>query len=113
MIPMGTVMTVCMILGVIMGSKPPAVSHFPHSLQRATGLVVLVAGVWNVFWYGLQHLTEFWGLAALISGILMMVTATYILDEKSVPQGLHKLRPWVLLSLLACALTYGITIARL
>jgi hypothetical protein len=113
MIPMGTVVTVCMITGVVMAAGLPLVKDIPVLIKRLMGLLVLAAGLWNVFWYGFQHFREFWGMAALLSGTLMIVTAIFILDETRLPAGLRKAKPVVLVLLLGCSLMYGITIARL
>ena len=35
-------------------------------------------GLWNFGWYGLQHTGSFWGLVALVSGFVLMVSSLYI-----------------------------------
>ena len=77
------------------------------------GSIVLAAGLWNVFWYGVQHFTEFWGLAALISGALMIQTSLYIFRVDRLPVVLLRVKPLVLILLLGCALMYAIKIASL
>jgi hypothetical protein len=74
---------------------------------------VPAAGLWNVLWYALQNLTEFWGIAALISGMLMITTAGYVLVPSKLSGWLLGLRPVILFLLLGCAMLYAITIARL
>ena len=110
---MGTVVTVCMISGVIMAAQLPLMKSLPALVNRLVGAVVFAAGLWNVLWYGLQHLREFWGIAALVSGVLMIVTAIYILDETRLPAGLRRAKPVVLGLLLGCSIIYAVTIARL
>jgi len=115
MLPMGTIMTVAMFVGLIV-SIPYVLnknlSPMPKWASIALGSVVMLAGAWNVFWYALQHLNEYWGIAALVSGILMMITAAYIFGV-ALPAWLVKAKPIVLFALLACMLHYGYTIYSL
>ena len=114
--PMGTIVTVCMLIALIFAGPyalKKGLKPLPAFIAIPVGIVVFAAGFWNVFWYALQHLTEFWGIAALISGALMMVTAAYIMRFNKLPNTLQKARPVVLLGLLICMLLYGITIYRL
>jgi hypothetical protein len=113
MIPMGTVVTVCMFTGLIIAAPLPMLKSIPSRLKKISAYVVLAAGLWNVLWYGLQNLTEFWGMAALVSGVLMIVTAVYILAPSRLPGWLVLAKPVVLTLLLGCAMLYSITIARL
>ena len=75
MLPMGTIVAVCMLFGVIFAARLPVIRSCPDIIQKLIGWVLLAAGLWNTLWYGLQHLTEFWGISALISGVLMIITA--------------------------------------
>ncbi len=109
MLPMGTIMACSMFLGLILA----VFENLPAPIRKPLGVVVLAAGLWNVCWYAVQHLTEFWGQAALISGVLMIITAFYIINPSRLPGVLLKLKPLVLLLLLGCGLLYGITIYRL
>ena len=116
MIPMGTVMAGCMIVGVLCASRLPGlklIQRLPVWLRSLPALLVFAAGAWNVFWYALRHITEYWGVAALISGILMMLTAVFIFDETRLPAAIQKLRPVILLLLLLSAVHYAVTIYRL
>ena len=113
MIPMGTVVSVCMFIGLIVAAPLPVLKSIPILLRRICACVVMAAGLWNVLWYGLQHFSEFWGMAALTSGALMIVTAAYILAPSRLPGWLVLAKPVVLTLLLGCAMLYSITIARL
>ena len=93
MIPMGTVVTVCMFTGLLVAAPLAALKNIPILLRKICAGVVMVAGLWNVLWYGLQHFAEFWGMAALISGLLMIVTAAYILAPSRLPAWLVLARP--------------------
>ena len=113
MLPMGTIVTVCMFIGLIAAADLPILNKLPKPLTKAAAVLVLAAGLWNALWYGLQHLTEFWGLAALVSGILMIIVALYVLASEKLPQVIRKAKPIVLVVLLGYALMYAITIIRL
>jgi hypothetical protein len=113
MLPMGTIVTVCMLVGLIVAAPIALIKKLPLLLRKACACVVLAAGLWNVLWYGLQHLTEFWGIAALISGVLMITAAGYVLIPSRLPGWIQTLRPIILSLLLGCAMLYAITIARL
>jgi len=102
-----------MILGVVFAAKLPVLSRLPDFVFKAVGGLVLLAGLWNFLWYSLQHITEFWGIAALVSGILMIVTGLFLIKESLLPAWLIRLRPIVLVVLLGYGLMYAITIYRL
>jgi len=112
-LPMGTIMAGTMLIGVLFASKLPVLSRTPVMLQKLIGALVLLGGLWNFLWYSLRHLTEFWGIAALVSGILMIVVGLYLIKETLLPDWLVKLRPVVLVVLLGYGLMYAITIYRL
>jgi len=117
MLPMGTIVAVCMLLGAVVGLNAPAGGIFarlPIPLRRLCGLVVLAAGLWNVFWYALRHLTEFWGQMALGSGLLLITMgAILVITPGKLPPWVPKVQPLVSLGLLGFGLYYGITISRL
>jgi uncharacterized membrane protein HdeD (DUF308 family) len=110
---MGTVVTGCMFAGLVVAAPAPFINKTPRWFRELIGYIVMAAGLWNVLWYGVQHLTEFWGWAALVSGALMIITALTIIGRNRVPKSIHRLKPIVLFLLFACALLYAITIARL
>jgi hypothetical protein len=109
MLPMGTIVTLCMFVGLIVA----LVKKLPLKFRKACASVVLAAGLWNVLWYGLQHINEFWGIAALVSGALMITTSGYVLAPSKLPGLLLAIRPIILILLFGCAMLYAITIARL
>lgn len=112
MLPMGTIVTSCMIAGLIV-AVPPMAKACPRSIRYVIGSLLLAAGLWNVLWYASQHIREFWGLAALCSGILMVITSIYILKASMLPAFIRRAKPVILLMLLGFALLYTITIIRL
>jgi hypothetical protein len=83
---MGIVVCVFMFLGLLIAapwapSPLRAVRKSPRAVDvLACGL--LLAGLWNALWYGLRHLSEFWGVAALISGSVMILVAVILLVGK-------------------------------
>jgi len=112
MIPMGSVVTACMIVGLIV-AVPQITKICPRFIRFAVGVILLAAGLWNILWYASQHIAEFWGLAAFCSGVLMVLTSTYILKASLLPLFVRRAKPVVLLMLLGFAALYAITIYRL
>ena len=112
MLPMGTIVTCCMIAGLVF-AVPPMAKGCPRPIRYIVGTIVLAAGLWNVLWYASQHFREFWGLAALCSGILMVITSIYILKANWLPAFVRQAKPVILLMLLGFAALYAITIFRL
>ncbi len=110
---MGTVVTCCMFAGLVVAAPAPFINKTPRWFRLCIAYIVMAAGLWNVLWYGLQHLTRFWGWAALVSGTLMIVTALFIIGYRHLPRIIRSLKPVVLLSLFGCAVYYAITIIRL
>jgi hypothetical protein len=116
MLPMGSIVTVCMLIALLFSTRLPLLNHIqrlPRILRRAVSLLVFAIGCWNVLWYASQHITEFWGQAALVSGLLMLLTSVYMLDAHRLPNMINKIRPLVLLMLLGCTILYAVTIYRL
>ncbi len=126
---MGIVMTVFMAMAIVMAWpwSPALVAwRLRHvRLARTAAGGIMLAGIWNALWHGLRHPDQFWGQAALASGLLMMVAATVLLVRAQVrskpspgPQdhggsaggaGIGLL----VLALLGCFLLYTITLVRL
>jgi len=113
MLPMGTIVAACMLVGLLIAARLPILEKLPGWLNAVMGWLVLGAGLWNVLWYAPRHLTEFWGFSALISGLLMIITAGFILCPDKLPGWLRRLRPIVLVMLCGYFLLYAVTIARL
>lgn len=115
-LPMGTIVTVCMLIGLLF-SVPYALKDkltpLPKYVALMVGAIVFVAGAWNTFWHGLQNMDNFWGVAALVSGLFMMLAALYIMQLKSLPASLYRIRPIALTGLLVCFLMYAITLFRI
>lgn len=125
---MGIVVTVFMVLGLLHQS-PISLLSFGRLAKKASltnfiGCGLLLMGCWNIFWFGLQHLSVFWGQAALVSGVFMVMTALLILLSphsrwasnsflKKLSYYIKPLLPLWLLGLLACAILYALTLIRL
>lgn len=78
-------------------------------LQLVIATVVLLAGIWNVAWYGIQHINQFWGLAAAGSGVVMVAVATSSVAARQQ----RRLFQFLCLALLGFFLLYAITLIRL
>ena len=114
MLPMGTIMTVCMAVGVLFAARPLGLHRAsPRRLLETVGVVLLLAGLWNALWHAPRHLDGFWGWAALGSGSLMLLVAAFLLVPTRLPPPLVRARPLVVLALAGCTLLYGIGIYRL
>ena len=126
---MGIVVTIFMFLGLLMVSPLTWLSLGAKRQNKAIanfiGFGLLLAGIWNAFWHGLRFLQDFWGLAALASGVFMIVIAIIILNcyassqvaNHPVVTSIYKvIKPlcyvW-LVGLLASFLLYSITLIRL
>jgi len=125
----GIVVTVIMLLGLSMRLPIPfvhkrLVAVAPVSANIIGGLLLL-GGLWNSLWFGLRHLDIFWGLAALVSGIVMLIVALLVLAElgslfiqansviKNIYSRVKPLSLLINLSLLACFLLYAVTLIQL
>ncbi len=111
MIPMGTVVTTCMFIGLLAAS--PLLNRAPHLLKLAAAAVVGAAGCWNILWYAAQNIPQKWGWLALISGVLMILTALLISHPTRLPAAIQRIRLPILIGLLGCAIYYAQTIYHL
>jgi hypothetical protein len=117
MIPMGTVVAFCMLLSAVFANRFPsgALNQItPLWLLRSIGSITGAAGLWNVFWYGLRHIGEFWGHMALGSGLVMCaLSLLLVLSPGSQPSLLNKFRPLLVVAMLLFCAYYGWTIYQL
>ena len=94
---MGIVMTVFMALAIVMAwpwSPALAASRQRHaSLVRTAAGGIMLAGIWNALWHGLRHPDQFWGQAALVSGLLMVVAAILMLITCEAAEGVGQHQP--------------------
>jgi hypothetical protein len=115
-LPMGSIVTICMLIALLFSTRLPLlnqIQRLPRILRRAVSLLVFAIGCWNILWYASQNISEFWGQAALVSGLLMLLISVYMFDAHRLPNILNKIRPLVLLMLLGCTILYAVTIYRL
>jgi hypothetical protein len=126
---MGIVVTVFMLLGLLAACPYPlrVLSFFQGKpqLKQAIGIGLMLTGLWNSLWFGLRHWSEFWGLAALGSGLCMIVVACVLLwpvpsalgsqgsAAEQVGRTAKRLAPVALAGLLAAFLLYSISLIRL
>ena len=106
---MGIVVSIVLLLANVGLWKPTKFG------QPIIGWLVGATGLWNVLWYGVRHLTEFWGQTALISGLALLLAAIIILHNSGV--FVFKLPAWLIkcvqVILLLSFLLYAITIIQL
>ncbi len=119
---MGIVVAVSMLLGLIILRPTPWRSHHREKqdlrLVTFTTASLVIFGLWNVLWYGLRHLSYFWGWAAIISGLTMLVAAMIIFMERSNPLSateswLGAARGTVVLVLALSFVLYAVTIIQI
>jgi len=124
---MGIVVTIAMLLGLIMALPKSCgpLSTISNSAQfiHAASLLLVAMGSWNSLWYGLRNLDLFWGMAGLVSGIIMILVGIIQLadqTEKPVANWLQNLssflRPFraiLFVGLLASFLLYAVTLIQL
>jgi len=117
----GIVVTVAMLAALcVFIVKPISIFRKPSfknvKAHFLIGVFLLIAGVWNALWYGAQHLSQFWGQAAFISGLIMAVSAVVILTSLRRP-GEVVARRWfhwlLIVGLLLSFLLYAITLIQL
>ncbi|NNC99188.1 MAG: hypothetical protein HKN85_03305 [Gammaproteobacteria bacterium] len=124
---MGFVVCIALFLGVVMFMPLPwqatrAVNPLMVYFHRLTPFLLVIVGCWNCFWYAMRNPDTFWGTAALVSGIAMLL-AGLLLGMQSREQDQHlqarvyrTLKPFrlpVFVVLLASFLLYFITIIQL
>lgn len=78
---MGIVVCVGMLVALL-GLVPRSRLLTSTAGLAVAGLIFLL-GVWNAGWYGAQHLTQFWGQAALGSGVCMILGASLIIARSN------------------------------
>lgn len=121
-LPMGTLMAAAMLIGALFLALPVPglVAHrgardapgMGRVAARTAGIVVALAGLWQLLWYVPRHATTGWGLAASLSGALLLAAAGMLLSSRA----RAKLLPWrwlLVAGLAVMAALYGVTIARL
>lgn len=83
---MGIVVTLAMLFGLIVLRPTPwrdenaKVQNPGFVTFTITALTVF--GLWNFLWYGLRHLGDFWGWAAIVSGASMVAAALIVFVER-------------------------------
>ena len=91
---MGIVVTIFMTL-ILFLSVPGPVERTLKKFQYSIFLVAFLLGAWNAFWYGAQHIYDFWGMAAMISGVLMMLTSLSNVSLENAPASIKIVFGWL------------------
>lgn len=111
---MGIVVCLAMLLGLVQLITRQALAG------SLIAWLLVVLGAWNALWYGLRHIGEFWGWAALISGVFMVMSGVLIAAQSGKPELLIRLaakitalRLFVIVGLFASFLLYAVTLIRL
>ncbi len=94
---------------VFFGVKP---QRF-ETVFQAVGLLLMLAGAWNVFWHAVRHLSDFWGQAALASGVFMMICGLYLFRERWLTPFMKRLMPIAAIALTGWSGYYAYTIYHL
>lgn len=126
---MGIVVAILMGLGVLMAWPMPfsALRRWQQSPQwvRSVASGLMLGGLWNSVWHGLRHLSDFWGHAALVSGLFMMAVAVLLAADRrtagwghfGVVRAIYKvIRPLsglLVMALLACFVLYTVGLVQL
>ncbi len=119
---MGIVVTLAMLMGLIILRPTPWRNDQGEKqdlrIVTFTAACLVILGTWNVLWYGLRHVSEFWGWAAMFSGVSMLISALIIFRERSTPSSameswLGAIRGLVVVSLAASFLLYAVTLVQL
>lgn len=120
---MGIVVCISMLLGLLMFTPKAWITN--KSLVKWQFIIAVqlyLFGVWNAAWYGIQHLGSFWGMAALVSGLAMILSGILLAvesrDEKSkfiisFYQLIKLIRSLTVVALLASFLLYAVTLIQL
>ncbi|MBX2826452.1 MAG: hypothetical protein KTR33_17075 [Gammaproteobacteria bacterium] len=116
MLPMGTIVAVLMLVGALFATRLPVlgrVSGLSKVLSLSVGVLVAAGGAWNVFWYALQNISEFWGQMALLSGVFMLATGALLINPSWLPAHVQVLRPVITLGVFLFGVFYAWTIYNL
>ena len=114
---MGIVVTIFMHW-ILLLSIPNLIKTRLQKHQTKLASITLLAGLWNAFWCGMQHLGEFWGNAAFVSGLLMIFTSVLLLTNWSFAKKLNRVLPRfvriiALIALAGYAILYTYTLVLL
>jgi hypothetical protein len=118
---MGIVVTIAMLFGLVV-LRPTPWRYEPNrfvdpSIVVFSSVVLSVCGLWNVG-YGVLHLTAFWGWAALVSGLTMVMAAAVIFlfhgqAARVTFTWVDIVKPWVTGLLAGFFLLYSVTLIQL
>ena len=79
---MGIVVSLAMLLALFMMCFGSACKKPEYQTFTKIGIsLVVLLGVWNAAWYGIQNIASFWGVTALLSGVFMLLAGQFIYLE--------------------------------
>jgi len=124
---MGIVVTIVMLFGLVILRPTPWRSSFtlePNLVFLSVAVVSLsVCGLWNLLWFGLRNLGDFWGWAAIVSGLAMILSAQLIITQHIIAQHserfnmigtkLVKIKGLIISVLALSFILYAVTIVQL
>lgn len=116
---MGIVVSLAMLLGVVFLSSSYFYLIHRESVSVRIGVAFLVStGLWNSVWYGMQNSQTFWGIAAFVSGVFILLSAIVVhkkgLTEMSANHSTqHLIRMLIIVGLALCFALYVVTIIRI
>ena len=112
---MGIAVTIAQLFGLIaytlskfVESNPTdssSVAKFKNNLAVPS---LATLGLWNIAWYGMRNLETFWGQAAIITGVVMLLASLDLTDRRVLLP-----RFIVVVALLASFGLYAVTLVRL
>ena len=79
---MGIVVSLAMLLALFMMCFGGACKKPKYLTFTKIGIaLVVMLGAWNAAWYGVQNISSFWGITALLSGVFMLFAGQIIYLE--------------------------------
>jgi len=126
---MGVIVCVTLLFGLLAllrdwrGKAKQKITTGPlGAIYTLAAMLSVAMGLWNTLWYGLRHLGSFWGNAALITGLAMLLAGFILLIEdkaqnsprlSSLYKKVAPARLPVMVALLAGFLLYAVTLIQL
>ena len=112
---MGIAVTVAQLMGLIAYALSKLVDPSQAGSNKATTFknklavpVLAGLGLWNIAWYGMRNFETFWGQAAIITGVVMLLASLDLTGRRVLlPRAMVVIALWASFSL------YAITLVRL
>lgn len=107
---MGIVITLSMLIGLL---ALIYIDRMSRQRRRLVAAILGLSGLWNMLWYGAQNYLQFWGQAALVSGLLLLLAALRMLYPSQPMLSAVIARRLLFCTLLSCFLLYATTLLQL